>query len=82
MHRVAKCVTALLVICIFGCYGVICCLTPQGERGRDGVDGLKGDPVSHSSTLTLMILLHSIVLIFHNDIDCSYQYGVHMCVCV
>lgn len=26
---------------------------PQGERGRDGVDGRKGEPVSRSLTVSL-----------------------------
>lgn len=43
------------------------CLTPQGERGRDGVDGRKGEPVSHPLTLMLTIPLYTDVLIFQND---------------
>lgn len=43
-------------MCIFSCLCAIICWTPQGDSGRDGADGRKGEPVSHSSASTLMFL--------------------------
>lgn len=41
---------ALVFFCfsVSSCYGVALCFSSQGERGRDGADGRKGEPVSHS----------------------------------
>ena len=51
------------------------CLTPQGERGRDGTDGRKGDPVS--PLLTVASYQQSTEFVFILMLCCMY-----VCVCV